>query len=171
MTLITWNGQAQSQFLAVETAEALAAAEGPVIVPLALARAALDGRRNAPLGLLVANDASPDDIAPFFDKVELIAIAFPSFSDGRGLSLARKLRRAGFTGRLRASGPVIADQFADCLACGFDEVDLPEGVAARQPMEQWLKARSTVTSHYQTGYAHGASILEQRRAGRGGASS
>ena len=44
----------------------------------------------------------------------LIEIAFPAFADGRGFSLARLIRRAGFKGELRASGRLLADQYAPC---------------------------------------------------------
>src|SRR5690606_10237684 len=96
----------------------------------------------------------------------LIAIGFPAYSDGRGFSLARQLRRAGFTGRLRASGPLIVDQFAYALFCGFDEIALPASSAGRQPAEQWQRALGQVGARYQRGYGDGGSILDQRRAKR-----
>ena len=60
----------------------------------------------------------------------------------------------------------IADQFADALACGFDEVDLPETMANRQPVQQWLEAKDAMSVHYQTGYGAARSILQQRLAAR-----
>ncbi|MBI1218778.1 MAG: DUF934 domain-containing protein [Rhodobacteraceae bacterium] len=71
------------------------------------------------------------------DGVELIRIAFPSFSDGRGFTLARRLRLMGYAGRLRAAGHVIADQYAMARRAGFDEVEISDDLAARQPVEQW----------------------------------
>ena len=68
----------------------------------------------------------------------LVRIAFPSSADGRGFTLARLLRLRGFTGRLRASGHVIADQYAMARRAGFDEVEIDETLAARQPEDQWL---------------------------------
>lgn len=68
----------------------------------------------------------------------LVRIAFPSFADGRGFTLARVLRMHGYAGRLRAHGHVIADQYAMARRAGFDEVELPDDLAARQPEEQWL---------------------------------
>lgn len=78
-----------------------------------------------------------------------IAITFPAFSDGRGFSLARALRAAGYAGRLRASGELIPDQFAFALECGFDEIEISDERLARQPVEQWLAARDAVTVSYQ----------------------
>lgn len=69
---------------------------------------------------------------------DLIAIDFPSFSDGRGFSLARRLREMGYKGRLRASGRLIADQYAMARRVGFDEVEVAPDIAARQPQDQWI---------------------------------
>ena len=63
----------------------------------------------------------------------MIRIAFPSFADGRGLTLARRLRLLGYAGRLRAAGHVLADQYAMARRAGFDEVghhDLLNGIVA-----------------------------------------
>jgi len=66
-----------------------------------------------------------------------IRIAFPTFSDGRGFTLAARLRRMGFAGRLRAQGHIIADQYAMARRSGFDEVEISAELAARQPEAQW----------------------------------
>ena len=55
-----------------------------------------------------------------FDGAALVRVEFPSFSDGRGFTIARELRQRGFTGHLRASGHVIADQYAMARRSGFD---------------------------------------------------
>ena len=77
---------------------------------------------------------------PHFDRLSLISVDFPSFTDGRGFSIGHCLRALGYQGRLRATGPVISDQFDFLLACGFDEVSLPDTVAGRQPPEHWAAA-------------------------------
>ena len=162
--LIDETGPLEERFSTVRDADALAGVEGAVIVPLSLAQTVIAARRNAEIGIEVPNTATIDEIAPYFDAVALISVDFPAFSDGRGLSLARRLRRRGFTGRLRASGPLIADQFAEALACGFDEVALPSPSAERQPADQWMHAKDIVNIHYQGGYADGESILQKRLA-------
>ena len=68
----------------------------------------------------------------------MVRIAFPSVADGRGFTLARVLRMHGYAGRLRAHGHVIADQYAMARRAGFDEVEIADGLAARQPEEHWL---------------------------------
>jgi uncharacterized protein (DUF934 family) len=47
-------------------------------------------------------------------------VNFPAFTDGRGLSAARTLREAGYTGELRAVGDVLIDQLSNMRRCGFD---------------------------------------------------
>lgn len=69
-------------------------------------------------GLLLGVDAEPESQ---FADAELIAIDFPAFTDGRGLSLAVLLRtRFGFRGELRAVGDVRADMLHYLYRCGFD---------------------------------------------------
>ncbi|WP_376872675.1 DUF934 domain-containing protein [Albirhodobacter sp. R86504] len=84
------------------------------------------------------SDTKPDALAALVAGAELVRIEFPAFSDGRGFTLARILRAEGFTGRLRAKGHVIADQYAMARRSGFDEVEISDDLAARQPQDQWL---------------------------------
>ncbi|MEP0247052.1 MAG: DUF934 domain-containing protein, partial [Roseobacter sp.] len=60
-----------------------------------------------------------------------------SSADGRGFTIARALRLRGYTGRLRARGHVLADQYAMARRCGFDEVEIDSALAERQPESQW----------------------------------
>ncbi|NDR55255.1 DUF934 domain-containing protein [Aliiruegeria sabulilitoris] len=103
-----------------------------------------------PSGEAHAVDLAPDTktqaLAALIGAVGLIRIDFPSFADGRGFSIARALRRMGYTGRLRAKGHVLADQYAMARRSGFDEVEIDESLAARQPEDQWL-ARADWQEH------------------------
>lgn len=56
---------------------------------------------------------------PRLQTVALIAIEFSPFSDGRGYSIARILRRRGYQGELRALGAVGRDQVSYLRRCGF----------------------------------------------------
>ena len=94
----------------------------------------------------VSSDWDPFGELPEFEGCDLIRIDFPSFADGRGLTLARRLRLAGYSGRLRARGHVLADQYAMARRSGFDEVEISDELAKRQPVEQWL-ARADWRSH------------------------
>lgn len=105
---------------------------------------------NGPLSVDVAPDA---DLAPLLarlDDLSTVRVAFPSFADGRGFTIARALRRAGYTGRLRAAGHVIADQYAMARRSGFDEVEISEDLAARQPEDQWLARADWQAHDYQS---------------------
>lgn len=86
------------------------------------------------------NDRDPADLAPWLERLEMIRVAFPAMVDGRGFSIARRLRAMGFRGRLRAAGPLIADQFPAARHVGFDEIELPDSLADRQPAAQWRPA-------------------------------
>lgn len=92
---------------------------------------------DGPLGVDLPNDADPACLAPWLDRLGLVRIAFPAMGDGRGFSLAARLRSMGYRGRLRAAGPLVADQYAAARRTGFDEVEIPAALAARQPAARW----------------------------------
>ena len=85
----------------------------------------------------LASDTSLNALPASFDGIGMIRVAFPAFSDGRGFTLARHLRGRGYAGRLRAKGHVIADQYAMARRCGFDEIEISDDLAARQPEAHW----------------------------------
>ncbi|MEE2787900.1 MAG: DUF934 domain-containing protein [Myxococcota bacterium] len=77
------------------------------------------------VGVRVPGDIEPAELAPYVDRLALINIEFPKFTDGRGYSLARLLRtRYGFLGELRASGDILRDQLLYLTRCGFDAFEL-----------------------------------------------
>jgi uncharacterized protein (DUF934 family) len=91
-------------------------------------------------------DADPETLTPHLARLALIRVTFGSFADGRGFTLAARLRRMGYAGRLRAAGHVIADQYAMARRSGFDEVEISADLAARQPEDQW-RARADWRAH------------------------
>ena len=107
------------------------------------------GCANDARALDVPSDAQPADI-PLNTTVQMIRIDFPSFADGRGFSIARALRLRGYPGRLRAHGHVIADQYAMARRAGFDEVEISDDIAARQPQDQWLARANWQEHDYQS---------------------
>ena len=96
--------------------------------------------------LLLAHTDAPDAVQPYINALTTIRVAFPAFNDGRAFTIARRLRMAGFKGHLRAVGPVIADQYAMARRVGFDDVEIPDDLAKRQPQAQWL-ARADWRAH------------------------
>jgi uncharacterized protein (DUF934 family) len=103
----------------------LVAGGGKVIVTLArwrLEREALVAE-HAAVGVLVPNTA---DIEAVFGEIAdrpLIALQFPTFTDGRALSQAVVLRkRLGYRGELRAVGDIIRDLVFWLGRCGFESI-------------------------------------------------
>ena len=103
------------------------------------------GAANDAEALDVPSDANPDNI-PICGGLQMIRVDFPSSADGRGFTIAKVLRLRGYTGRLRARGHVLADQYAMARRSGFDEVEIDAALAARQPEEQW-QFRADWTAH------------------------
>ena len=108
----------------------------PVIVPLALwlaERRALITRGDA--GVLLAPEDDPDAIASDVRLLQVIAIEFPAFTDGRGYSTARLLReRYLYRGELRAVGDVLRDQLYLMAECGFDAFAIREDRSAEDAL-------------------------------------
>jgi uncharacterized protein (DUF934 family) len=113
---------------------------GAEFTDLAALDAGADLPQNLPeagLAVDLGNDQSPEALAPHFGRIALVRVAFPAMGDGRGFSIARRLRALGFTGRLRAAGPMIPDQLRAALRVGFDEIELFDDAAARRPTTHW----------------------------------
>ncbi len=95
------------------------------------------------------NDAAVEALADHLATLQVIRISFPSFADGRGFSLAKRLRNLGFAGRLRAAGHVISDQYGKARRAGFDEVEISDDLAMRQPQHHWLQRANWDDTTYQ----------------------
>lgn len=92
------------------------------IVPLAYWR-----ERRAELlatGAWLTGEESIEELKVDFDRLQMIALDFPKFVDGRSYSNARLLRRYGYRGELRAIGNVLRDQLYFMQRCGFDSFEL-----------------------------------------------
>jgi uncharacterized protein (DUF934 family) len=105
--------------------------------------------------LLLQVDSEPEED---FAKAPLIAIEFPEFKDGRGLSLGSLLRsRFGFRGDLRAVGDVHPDLVHYLIRCGFSSFVLPDG------RDVAVALRGTqVYSHYYQGSVRDPQPLYRR---------
>ena len=107
------------------------------------------GGFDAPEVLDLPSDADPAALE-LDPATTLVRVDFPSFADGRGFTIARRLRLMGYTGRLRARGHIIADQYAMARRSGFDEVEISDDLAARQPEEQWQFRAAWQAHDYQS---------------------
>jgi len=100
----------------------LLTSKNPVLVPkqfwLANAEQLL---KSESIGIWLDSDEGPEELEPYINKLNLIAINFPKFADGRGYSYARILRdRFEYSGELRAMGDILHDQMFYLKRCGFD---------------------------------------------------
>lgn len=101
------------------------------------------------IALDLAVDADLAGLRDHLSRIALIRIRFGSFADGRGFTIARRLRSMGYAGRLRAAGHVLADQYAMARRAGFDEVEVAPEMARRQPEAQWLARADWRAGDYQ----------------------
>jgi phosphoadenosine phosphosulfate reductase len=87
---------------------------------------------DAPLGLLIEPGQDLEALASGLDRLAMLAVAFPKFTDGRGYSLARKLRgHYGYKGELRARGDILFDQLQLLARCGFDSFEIKDPATIR----------------------------------------
>ncbi|WP_110665323.1 DUF934 domain-containing protein [Salinicola halophilus] len=141
--LIQHGAQVRDAWVLSRDAQTLPEAR-PAIVPLALWREAGDATSTAPW---LASDVELDgELAEALALAPLVAIDFPSFTDGRGYTLARLLReRFGYTGEIRAIGDVLIDQLYYMRRCGFDAMALRDD----QDLNAALRALSSFSVSYQ----------------------
>jgi len=135
--------------------------DGDVIVPLAAWRSlreALAGREGR-IGVWLAGNDDPADIAADLGHLDIVAVRFKSFTDGRGYSIGRLLReRHGWRGELRAIGDVQRDQIFYLSRCGFDAFALREG----EDVDVALAAFSDFTDGYQASVDRPAPLFRRR---------
>jgi uncharacterized protein (DUF934 family) len=123
-------------------------AAGNVIVSLAAWQALREEliSRGDGVGVSLSATDDPADIAADLEHLQIVAVNFASFNDGRGYSTARLLReRYGWRGELRAVGDVLLDQLFYLARCGFDAFDLKDG----QNVDEALAAFNDFSEAYQ----------------------
>ena len=98
------------------------------------------------LGVRLESHEKVEDLEPWLDRLQLVALDFPRFADGRAFSSAAMLRQHyGFSGELRAVGNVLVDQYPFMRRVGFDAFEVAPGRA----YESWRRARIDVGLAYQ----------------------
>ena len=137
----------QWQVLRPEAGAAVELPAGRVIVPLALwieQADALLARADVAVWLGPADD--PAALEAWIDRLPLVAVDFPKFTDGRGFSIAYLLRsRYGYKGELRAIGDVLPDQIFYMKRVGFDAFAL----RADKDIRKTLAMLDTFSETYQ----------------------
>ncbi|MBT4907006.1 MAG: DUF934 domain-containing protein [Rhodospirillaceae bacterium] len=136
MALIRDRALSEDSWRYIEDGEPVPS-EGGAIVSLErwwTEREQLSGR-NAPIGVRLHSDTAAESLVADIDRLDLVAVPFNQFKDGRGYSTARLLReRYGFTGELRAVGNILRDQLAFLERCGFDSFEYAGGTDAAEAL-------------------------------------
>ena len=138
---------------------------GDVIVPLAVWRAQRETllARPARLGVWLAGEHDPAEIAPDLVHFQVIAVHFKTYSDGRGYSIGQLLRRRyGWQGELRAIGEVRRDHLLYLARCGFDAFALPHD----EDVEVALTAFGDFSESYQASIDQPLPLFRRREARR-----
>ena len=98
------------------------------------------------IGVWLEPEDEVEALAGRLDELDLVALAFPKFRDGRAFTSARLLReRLGFTGEVRAVGDVLQDQAGFMIRCGFDAFSPADG----STVEAWAAAAGRHRHVYQ----------------------
>lgn len=135
--------------------------EGHLLVPLEHWQALSDEDRwNERFAPWIDSDQEVEEVADDLLQEPLVAIHFPSFTDGRGFSTAQILRnRYDYHGELRAIGYLIQDQLFYLKRCGFDSIQLREGT----DLEAALKSLEIFSEAYQTSADTPEPLFRRRR--------
>jgi uncharacterized protein (DUF934 family) len=160
MPLITVDGFREDAFASLSDDAPLP--DGAVLVSLARFQAERDAliARNAPIGLRLKSDQSPEQLGEDVHRLSLVALEFPKFRDGRAFSWARLLRtRLGFKGEVRAVGDFLYDQIAYQRRVGFDAWEVADGFTP----DDLHRALNEISNVYQPS-ADGRKTIRQLRA-------
>jgi uncharacterized protein (DUF934 family) len=133
-----------------------------MIVPFPYFRDALNLEGAPPIrAVWIAPDDDFEPFAPQLCELELIAIDFPTFRDGRGYSVATLLRtRYGWRGELRAIGDVLRDQLNYMRRCGIDSF----AVRADKDVHDAMKSFSHYSVQYQGAVDNPLPLFRRREA-------
>lgn len=133
-----------------ESAETINIPPGRHIVPLAVwvaQKPVLAARGD--IGVWLAPDERAESLQDDLAGLALIAVDFPSFTDGRGYSIAYQLRnRLGFAGELRAVGDVLRDQLFFMARVGFNAF----ATRPDRSVEDALRGLTDFSEVYQTAW-------------------
>lgn len=130
----------------IETEETKAGANEKPILSLAnFVEKAEQGESD--IGVLIQPADDVRQLAPYLDRVALVAVLFPAFSDGRAFSHATLLReRLGYQGEIRAVGDVLIDPIPLMLRVGVTSFAVTNPVALKRLEEGRLPG---IVNHYQ----------------------
>ncbi|MBS0448593.1 MAG: DUF934 domain-containing protein [Proteobacteria bacterium] len=101
---------------------------------------------DVPVGVALPNDVPVTEIAADLDRLQLVVLRYPKWTDGRAYSQAHLLRaRYRYAGEVRATGDVLVDMLPLLHRTGFDAVVLRTG----QSVDAARRALGYFPSYYQ----------------------
>ncbi|MBY5389278.1 DUF934 domain-containing protein [Rhizobium leguminosarum] len=131
----------------IETDEVKATEEQKPLLGLDELIAKADESNDVGLGVLIKPADDVRRLEPYLYRLEIVAVAFPAFNDGRAFTHASLLRqRLGYTNELRAVGDVLIDQVPLMLRVGIDSFSVTNATALKRLSENRLPA---IPHHYQ----------------------
>lgn len=110
-------------------------------------------------GVLLQPEQHPETLIESLNQLDIIALDFPAFADGRAYSYAVLLRqRYGFTGELRATGDVFKDNLFYLKRCGFNSF----AVRADKDIHIALQGLSDFSESYQASIDQKQALYHRR---------
>lgn len=123
----------------IETDEVKATETQKPLLGLDALIAKAEESNEAGLGVVIKPADDVTRLQPYLDRLDIVAVAFPAFSDGRAFSHASLLRqRLGYTSELRAVGDVLIDQIPLMLRVGIDSFAVINETALKRLSEDRL---------------------------------
>lgn len=131
----------------IETDEVKASGDQKPLLTLDELIAKADESNDVGFGVVIKPADDVLKLEPYLYRLEIVAVAFPAFNDGRAFSHASLLRqRLGYTNELRAVGDVLIDQVPLMLRVGIDSFAVTNETAIRRLSEKRLPS---IPHHYQ----------------------
>ncbi len=138
----------------------------PGDVIISLGRFQAEGERLLSEGRAVGVRIEPAEqveaLAYDLPRLALVAVAFPTYRDGRAYTSATLLReRLGFTGEVRAVGDVLREQAGFMVRCGIDAFEPNDG----SDPDQWAHAVGRHRHVYQRAADRRVTAFQDREKG------
>lgn len=146
-----------------ETVESVELPDEPTLLPLTVWLARKDEilACQKQVGVWLDSSEDPQALAADLEQLALIGVNFPTFTDGRGYSIARLLReRYAYRNEIRAIGDVLHDQLFFMKRCGIDAY----AVRADKDIEAALSGLRDFSETYQAAVDQPQPLFRRRNA-------
>jgi uncharacterized protein (DUF934 family) len=131
----------------IESDEVIAGEGQKVLLPLDALIARAEESNDVGLGVVLYPADDVTKLEPYLSRLDVVAVSFPAFNDGRAFSQATLLReRLGHGGEVRAVGDVLIDQVPLMLRTGIDTFAVTNATAIKRLSKGRLPG---ISEHYQ----------------------